>query len=77
VVSSTAAKPVLKALGNIYDSYGNPEVHRTDNGPPFSSAAFDEFSANRGIEHKKVYEYHPQGNPADIYETFGQGDQNC
>ena len=67
VVSSTAAKPVLKALDNIYGNYGNPEAHRTDNGPPFNSAAFEEFSMKRGIDHKKVYEYHPQGNPAETF----------
>ena len=37
VVSGTSAQPVLKALDTIYSSYGNPEHHRTDNGPPFNS----------------------------------------
>jgi len=36
MVNSTAAKPVIKALESVYDTYGNPDVHRTDNGPPFN-----------------------------------------
>ena len=67
IVPSTAAKPVLTALGEVYGAYGNPNTHRTDNGPPFNSKAFEEFSKNRGIHHTKVYEYHPQANPAETF----------
>ena len=66
-VQSTAAKPVIEALAKIYNDYGNPESHRTDNGPPFNSQAFKDFSDSRNIEHKKVFEYHPQGNPAETF----------
>ena len=65
MVESTAAAPVLTALKGVYGSYGNPATHRTDNGPPFNSRKFAEFSQQRGIRHKKVYEYHPQANPAE------------
>ena len=65
MVESTAAKPVLTALESIYDSYGNPAIHRTDNGPPFNSRNFSDFSQKRGIKHKRVYEYHPQANPVE------------
>ena len=66
-VKSTAAGPVIKALKQLYNAYGNPDSHRTDNGPPFNSAAFDKFSGERDIVHKKVFEYHPQGNPAETF----------
>ena len=67
IVKGTAAGPVLGALGDIYDSYGNPDEHRTDNGPPFNGGEFDDFSQQRGIKHTKVYEYHPQANPAETF----------
>ena len=67
IVPSTAATPVLNALGEMYNCYGNPEQHRTDNGTPFNSDAFKEFSDSRDIDHVKVFPYHPQGNPAETY----------
>ena len=67
IVGTTAAKPVLSALKNVYDSYGNPEAHRTDNGPPFHSQEFSRFSKDRGIQHKRVFQYHPQANPAETF----------
>ena len=67
IVPSTAVKPVLEALDDIYTNYGTPETHRTDNGPPFNSTSFTEFSNVRGIQHTKVFPYHPQGNPAETF----------
>ena len=67
VVPSTAAKPVLHELGKIYDSFGNSDAHRTDNGPPFNSSAFGTMLKERGIEHIKTYEYRPQANPAETF----------
>ena len=40
IVPNTSAPPVVKALDEVYTSYGHPRRHRTDNGPPFSSAEF-------------------------------------
>ena len=42
-------------------------MHRTDNGPPFGSALFSEYSKPRGIIHEKSFPYHPQAN---VVETF-------
>ena len=67
IVPSTAAGPVLKELNNMYTDYGQPKSHRTDNGPPFNSKAFDEFSASTGIEHIRTFPYHPQANPAETF----------
>ena len=65
IAPSTAAPPVISALGDIYNDYGNPEIHRTDTGPPFNSREFSKFSESRRILHKKKYPYHPQGNPVE------------
>ena len=67
IVPTTAAQPVLKALDKIYTSYGHPERHRTDNGPPFNSQEFKRYSASKGIEHVESYPYHPQGNPCETF----------
>ena len=67
IVPSTAAKPVLHALEDIYTTYGNPDSHHSDNGPPFNSGAFQDFSNHRGIQHEKVFPYHPQGNPCETF----------
>ena len=67
IVPSTAAKPVLKAIDDIYTDYGQPTSHRTDNGPPFNSAEFADYSLKKGIEHVKTYPYHAQANPAETF----------
>ena len=67
IVPNTSAKPVTKALDNIYTDYGQPITHRTDNGPPFNSDEFSRYSNTKGIEHVKTYPYHPQANPAETF----------
>lgn len=67
IVPTTATKPVLKALEDIYTDLGTPERHRTDNGPPFNSAEFAKFSSKNDITHVLTYPYHPQGNPAETF----------
>lgn len=67
IVGNTSAPVVTKALSGIYADYGQPESHQTDNGPPFNSVAFEDFSKRNGITHIKTYPYHPQGNPVENF----------
>ena len=67
IVPTTAAQPVLKALDDVYTAYGQPARHRTDNGPPFNSERFQEYSEAKGIEHVRCYPHHPQGNPCETF----------
>ena len=67
IVPSTSAKPVIDALTNIYSDFGQPDSHRTDNGPPFDSKAFTEFSTTTGTKHIRTFPYHPQANPAETF----------
>ena len=67
VVPSATAKPVIKALSDIHTSFGQPESHQTDNGPPFDSKAFNKFSDIHVIQHKRTLPYHPQGNLAETF----------
>ena len=61
VVHSTSNQHVLPALGATYNNFGNLLEHKADNGPPFNSHEFKDFSTARGISVKHSYPYHPQG----------------
>ena len=67
VIPSTSATAVTGALSQIYSDYGYPMRHQTDNGPPFSSTSFAQFSAENGIEHIKTHPYHPSRNPVENF----------
>lgn len=58
--ASTAT--VIAFLTSIFAREGNPYEITTDNGPQFTSAAFAEFLAERGIKHIRTSVYHPQAN---------------
>ena len=62
VVSSTCAKKVIPVLKETYDTFGNPSVQRSDNGPPFNSTAMKTFTDSRGIEQTKIPPGHPSAN---------------
>ena len=65
ILEKTDAAHVTAALGEFYTAYGTPVIHRTDNGPPFNSKEFEQFSKTQGIIHEKAFPYHPQANPAE------------
>ena len=67
ILTKTDAPHVTGALKEFYTSYGTPMVHRTDNGPPFNSKEFEEFSTHHGIHHEKSFPYHPQANPVETF----------
>jgi hypothetical protein len=67
LVSSTSAKQVLPALGEIYDNYGNPKSQLSDNGPPFNSEEMEKFANKRDIKLKKTPPLHPQSNPVETF----------
>ena len=67
IVPNTSAAPVINALNDIYTDFGQPNSHRTDNGPPFNSEAFNQFSTATGTKHVKTFPYHPQANPAETF----------
>ena len=67
LVSSTKADKVLPILGDIYDTYGNPTVQLSDNGPPVSSTAMEDFAKHRNIMLRKIPPMHPSSNPAETF----------
>ena len=46
--------PPLEQLRTLFGTHGIPEVLVTDNGTPFTSAKFAEFTKNNGIRHGRV-----------------------
>ena len=66
IVPSTGGSHVIPEIKDIYVDFGYPDTHTTDNGPPFDSQEFNEFSRSHGIKHRKVFPYHPQANPVEI-----------
>jgi hypothetical protein len=67
IVPNTSAGSVTLALNNIYTDFGQPDSHRTDNGPPFNSEDFRQYSEVTGTKHIKTFPYHPQANPAECF----------
>ena len=67
IVPNTKASTVIPALDDIYTSYEYPEKHVSDNGPPFDSKAFQDYSKEKGVRHQNNYPYHPQDNPSERF----------
>ena len=61
IVSSTSAQQVIPKRDRIFSSFGVPDTVRTDNGPPFNSREFADFTNYLGFKHRKVTPW-PQAN---------------
>ena len=73
VVTSTSSKKVLPVLAEAYDTFGNPDVQKSDNGPPFNSNTMDQFTKSRDIEQVKIAPGHPDANNVEtIMKPLGK-----
>jgi hypothetical protein len=61
-ISSTAADEVIPALEEIMSVFGTPKVLKSDNGPPFNSIKFKDYSVRLNFLHKKITPYWPRAN---------------
>ena len=61
-MKSTSAKSVIPVLAEAYNTFGNPLVQKSDNGPPFNSKDMEDFTRKRGIEQVKIAPGHPSAN---------------
>jgi hypothetical protein len=50
-------------LTEIYETYGNPDVQISDNGPPFNSIQMQNFAKTKDIKLQKSPPQHPSSNP--------------
>ena len=62
VVSSQSARQVIPALDKLFAQRGVPELIKSDNGSPFQSMEFKDFSDSLGFKHRKVAPYWPEAN---------------
>jgi hypothetical protein len=67
LVTSTQADKVIPALTEIYETYGNPDVQISDNGPPFNSIQMPNFAKTKDIKLQKSPPLHPSSNPVETF----------
>lgn len=60
-VSTTTSK-TTELIDEAFTRNGNCDVIVSDNGPQFTSQAFQEFCKKKGIDHVRTAPYHPQSN---------------
>ena len=61
-LTSTTAASVISHLKSIFARHGIPEVVVSDNGPQYSSAAFEDFSKEYEFDHVTSSPKYPQAN---------------
>ena len=61
-VFSTNSKSTTKKLLKVMSTHGIPKVIESDNGPPFTSAEFKQFTEEYGIKHHRITPLHPRAN---------------
>ena len=61
-VPNTTSLQTIHCLLNFISVYGIPKMIVSDNGPQFTSATFDQFCRENGINHKCTPPYHPASN---------------
>ncbi|XP_045187538.2 uncharacterized protein K02A2.6-like [Mercenaria mercenaria] len=59
---STSGRVTCEKLRGIFATYGVPARLESDNGPPFNSVEFKEFSQEMGFYHHRVTPEHPRAN---------------
>ena len=61
-MKSTSAEDTIDELRAIFARFGLPEQIVSDNGPQFTSEAFQKFTSRNGIRHVTGAPYHPATN---------------
>ncbi|XP_028418120.1 uncharacterized protein K02A2.6-like [Dendronephthya gigantea] len=70
ITTSTSAKATLPKLDRILSSFGIPISIKTNNGPPFTSKAFNDYCRLMGIKHQSITPRHPRAN--GLVENFNR-----
>ena len=62
IVNSVSANTVIPILDKVISQFGCPKVIKTDNGAPFNSLAFANYSKHIGFIHLKITPLWPRAN---------------
>ena len=62
IIRTTSTDTVVSCLRKHFARHGLPDSLRSDNGPQFISAGFENFLAEHGIQHVKTTPYWPRAN---------------
>ena len=62
IVPSANSFHTIEKLRSMFSVHGLPEVIVSDNGSPFTSSEFHEFTQKNGIRHVRTSPYHPASN---------------
>ena len=60
-VISTSEKATIPVF-RVFDTYGVPEVVKSDDGLPFNNHKFEEYAREEGFKHPKVTPGWPEAN---------------
>ena len=79
VVNSATSQNTIEHLWPLFATHGIPEVLVSDNGTPFTSTEFTEFTKRNGIRHMKTAPYHPSSNglAERTVKTVKEGLKKC
>ena len=79
VVNSATSRNTIDHLRTLFATHGIPEVLVSDNGTPFTSTEFTEFTKRNGICHIKTAPYHPSSNglAERAVKTVKEGLKKC
>ena len=79
VVNSATSRNTIDHLRTLFATHGIPEVLVSDNGTPFTSTEFTEFTSRNGIRHIKTAPYHPSSNglAERAVKTVKEGLKKC
>ena len=61
-ISSTSSKATIPVFDKIFSTHGIPNVLKTDNGPPFNSDEFHQFTQHLAKHHRKITPRSPRAN---------------
>ena len=61
-IKAVSIDQVQPRLEQLFGLLGTPLEYKTDNGSPFQSSRFSDFSRKLGFKHKKITPYWPRAN---------------
>jgi len=75
MVNTATSYTTVEHLRTLCTTHGIPEVLVMDNGTPFTSKEFSEFTKRNAIHHVRVFPYHPSSNglAERAVKTFKEG----